>query len=109
MTITDGDDDDRLEAPFEPVMEETSKHEEVLILEPTEAIAHDDEGLTAAAISIVLCNRACARLALESCCGVGRCDTCGREEPKHECKACKKTYKTHLKSCCHRIFSRFLL
>jgi hypothetical protein len=65
MTMTDGDDDDRLEAPFEPSVEELAEHEEIMIFEPTEAVAHDDEGL-AAAIVVVLGSCACAHLALES-------------------------------------------
>jgi hypothetical protein len=70
VTTADGHDDYRLEAPFEPSVEHMSRHEEVLVFEPIEAVAHDDESLTVA-ITVILCNCACACLTGESRSGMG--------------------------------------
>ena len=107
-TMTDGDEDSSLEVPEERSIEHLPVHEKEIIFPVAEPLAPDNEGYTAA-ISVVLCNCACARLALESRCAVGRCYTCRSEKPEHERKARENAYNCHLQTWGHRDFSHFLI
>ncbi len=96
VPVTDGDDEYSFEVPEEHSMKLLPLHtkvtestlalegahitwrdeQAVVPFESVEPVKHDDECST---LTSVIRKSACARLAMDSLCAVGRCYTCGRE------------------------------
>lgn len=77
---TDGHDEYLFVAPEEPLMNVAPMDKNEPIIKTVPAPDHNSKCPTPAVLSLVARKGACARLALESLCGVGRCHTCECEQ-----------------------------